>query len=33
MPRFPGGDAELMKYIHNNMQYPAEVLEKISRAG
>lgn len=26
MPQFPGGDAELMKFINANLQYPAEAM-------
>ncbi|WP_295731299.1 TonB family protein [uncultured Muribaculum sp.] len=25
MPNFPGGEAELMKYISDNIKYPAEI--------
>ncbi len=27
MPKFPGGDAELYKFISNNLQYPAMAIE------
>ena len=27
MPRFPGGEAALMKYINAHIQYPAEALK------
>ena len=27
MPQFPGGDAELLKYIRDNMRYPQAALE------
>ena len=27
MPQFPGGDAELMKYISNNIKYPTMAME------
>ena len=27
MPQFPGGDAELMKYIYDNLRYPAVAQE------
>lgn len=28
MPEFPGGTAEMMKYIKNNLQYPNEALQR-----
>jgi len=28
MPQFPGGDKELMKFLSNNMMYPAKAVEK-----
>lgn len=27
MPEFPGGDSEIMKFIANNLQYPASAIE------
>ena len=28
MPQFPGGQGELMKYLRNNIKYPAEAQKK-----
>ena len=28
MPEFPGGQGELMKYLRNNIKYPAEAQKK-----
>lgn len=27
MPQFPGGDAEMMKYINKHLEYPIEAME------
>jgi TonB family protein len=28
MPKFPGGDAALLKFIHDNLKYPAEAVKQ-----
>jgi periplasmic protein TonB len=27
MPQFPGGEAKLIEYLHNNMQYPVDAMK------